>query len=567
MLKQKVKTMSKYVPYPQISIENRSWADKRITKAPVWCSVDLRDGNQALANPMDPIEKLNWFNMLTRIGFREIEVSFPSASRQDFDFTRMLIDRNYIPENVTIQVLTQARQDLIRKTFDALHGVRRAILHVYNSTSPAQREMVFGKSKKEIIKIAVDGVRYARELAKNSKSEIILQYSPESFSQTELSFASEICHAVIETWSPQENEPVIINLPATVEAAPPHVYADQIEYMAREFDAIKNIIISVHTHNDRGCAVAAAELAQCAGAVRVEGTLFGNGERTGNADLITLALNLFTQGIDSNLDFSDLPEISRLYHECTRMSVPPRQPYSGELVFTAFSGSHQDAISKSLKHFQSHGGTWGIPYIPIDPQDIGRHNESIIRINGQSGKGGVAYILEHFHGLTPPKEMHIELGECIKNATSCSNTELSIQEIGSIVKNTFFEVTGPFKVLGDMVSFDKSSTGMIERNASNILKIRTPLGEVEISDQADDFNTITNNIVASINKKRENKSPIQVTMCIKDQHQSECTTVYTQLGYGTLHKSGAGTDHNPISAAIKALCSALNRFESLTNIN
>ncbi|HEX2958686.1 MAG TPA: 2-isopropylmalate synthase [Chitinispirillaceae bacterium] len=552
--------MTKYVSFPEIHSENRSWPDRQITKAPRWCSVDLRDGNQALVNPMQPGSKLEMFRMLTRIGFREIEVSFPASSRQEYEFTRTLIEQGHIPDDVTIQVLTQSREDLIKKTFDALRGVKKAIVHIYNSTSPAQREMVFGKSTDEIIRIAVDGIRYARELADKSNSDITLEYSPESFSQTELPFAAEICHAVIDAWKPSGSESVIINLPATVEAASPHVYADQIECMARAFNSYKNVIISVHTHNDRGCAVAAAELAQCAGATRVEGTLFGNGERTGNADIITLALNLYTQGIDPYLDFSNLPDIAQVYSRCTTMAVPPRHPYAGELVFTAFSGSHQDAISKSMKHFRKNGGIWNIPYIPIDPEDIGRDYESVIRINSQSGKGGAAYILEKYHGFSPPREMVREFGEYVKDATAYSNDELTINEIGTIFKKIFFDVSGPFSC--DIVTNNNIANNKNADHRSITIRFKTPSGDFYVPESIE-VTEIGTHVVSHLNNVSIRDIPVTMTMISIDPASNGITTVYTQIQYGSIQKSGASTHHNPVVAAVRALSSALNRCDTI----
>jgi 2-isopropylmalate synthase len=553
--------MTKYVSFPKIHSENRSWPDRQIIKAPRWCSVDLRDGNQALVTPMQPDAKLEMFCMLTTMGFREIEISFPASSRQDYAFTRMLIEDGHIPEEVTIQVLTQAREDLINKTFKSLEGVKKAIVHIYNSTSPAQREIVFGKSKEEIIRIAVDGVRYARKLAKNSNSEIILEYSPESFSQTELPFAAEICHAVIDTWKPSDRESVIINLPATVEAASPHIYADQIEYMSREFSTYKNVIISVHTHNDRGCAVAAAELAQCAGATRVEGTLFGNGERTGNADLITLACNLYTQGINPQLDVFSIPAIAEMYTRCTTMTVPPRHPYAGDLVFTAFSGSHQDAISKSMKYYRKNGGIWNIPYIPIDPEDIGRDYESVIRINSQSGKGGAAYILEKYHGFTIPKEMTKEFGSCIKEAADYSKQELSIYDIGRIFKNTFFDISGPFRVEASTNSSHTFKHENSIQNHTDSIIFKTPVNELAVSGVSTNLKEMCENLVSQIASPHYG-IPVTMTMFSIEREPSGKTTVYTQIQYGPEQKWGASTDFNGAVATLRALSSALNRCDA-----
>jgi 2-isopropylmalate synthase len=438
--------MRKYGPVPYVDFPNRTWPGKTLQKAPVWCSVDLRDGNQALINPMSPEQKLRFYKLLVKTGFKEIEISFPSASKADYDFTRALIDDGHIPDDVTIQVLTQAREHLIRKTFESIRNSRRAIVHMYNSTSPAQREIVFSKSSKEIIALAVDGIKMIRDQVSSHNGEIVLEYSPESFSQTELSFSSDICNAVIEAWAPAPHEQVIINLPSTVEISSPNVYADQIEYMSGKLIQRKQVIVSVHTHNDRGCAVAAAELAILAGADRVEGTLIGNGERTGNADLITLAMNLFSHGIETGLDFTNHKEISNIYTTCTGMEISQRHPYIGELVFTAFSGSHQDAISKGLHHYQTHKGSWNVPYLPIDPQDISRSYEAVIRINSQSGKGGSAYILEQFYGYTIPKEMHPELGAAVQRYADSKGTELSHNDVYNSFTKEFINVSGPIQI-------------------------------------------------------------------------------------------------------------------------
>ena len=386
----KVKSFSRYTPYPQVSINNRTWPDKQITHAPIWCSVDLRDGNQALSVPMNVEQKIKMFDLLVKIGFKEIEVGFPAASETEYQFVRKLIEEQRIPQDVTIQVLTQSRAPLIQKTFDSLKGVSQAIVHLYNSTSTVQRRVVFKKNKKEIKKIAVDGAILMQALkSKMGPSKIRFQYSPESFTATELDYALDICHAVLDVWQPTPKEKVILNLPATVELSTPNIYADRLEWFARNITQKASIVLSVHTHNDRGTAVAAAELAVMAGAHRVEGSLFGNGERTGNMDIITMALNMHAQGIDPQLNFKDMDFIQAIYEECTHMQVPVRHPYVGSLVFTAFSGSHQDAIHKGMKEQQCFPeNKWDVPYLPIDPQDLGRDYESIIRINSQSGKGG-----------------------------------------------------------------------------------------------------------------------------------------------------------------------------------
>src|ERR1019366_5866830 len=409
--------MTKYAAFPPVPMSRRQWPDRTLTRAPIWCSVDLRDGNQALAQPMSVEEKLEFFEMLARIGFKEIEVGFPSASQIEFDFTRRLIEEGPIPDGVAIQVLCQCREDLITRTLESVRGAKKAIFHLYNSTSPRQREYVFNLPKSEIVAIAVRAVeqlkRDGRALVA-AGTHLQLEYSPESSTSTELEFALEICERVTDVWGPSTEEKIILNLPATVEYATPNVHADQIEWMCTHLTRRGSTIVSLHTHNDRGTGVAATELALLAGADRVEGTLFGNGERTGNLDIVTVALNLYTHGIHPDLDFRDLNTIRDVYERCTRLEVPPRQPYAGELVFTAFSGSHQDAIKKSLAQ-QKPGKPWDVLYIPIDPADIGRSYRAIIRINSQSGKGGVAYVLEKEFGFQLPKLMHKEIGRTINN--------------------------------------------------------------------------------------------------------------------------------------------------------
>ncbi|QOY54421.1 2-isopropylmalate synthase [Candidatus Sulfurimonas marisnigri] len=429
----------KYRPYPQIDLPNRKWPTKTITNAPAWCSVDLRDGNQALKNPMDMNKKLELFALLLKLGFKEIEVGFPSASKVEFDFLRRLVDDKLIPDDVTIQVLVQAREHLIAKTFESLKGVKKATVHLYNSTSVAQRKIVFGKSKEEIIALALEGVDLVKKYEKTHDGEIFLEYSPESFTGTELEFAAEISNAVTSRWGISDTRKVIINLPATVEMATPNIYADQIEWMANHLDNRENVIISTHTHNDRGTSIAATELALLAGADRVEGTLLSNGERTGNVDMITLALNMLTQGVDPKLDFSDINEVLDVVERCTEMVTHARHPYVGELVYTAFSGSHQDAINKGFTHRKtSNDSFWEVPYLPIDPEDVGRTYESIIRINSQSGKGGVAYILENDFGYLLPKAMHPEVGKIVQALSDKKGSELNGVEILDVFKKNYF---------------------------------------------------------------------------------------------------------------------------------
>lgn len=451
----KPESTQKYRPFPAVDLPDRQWPDRMITSAPIWCSVDLRDGNQALPIPMSVDEKMRLFDELVRIGFKQIEVGFPSAADTEFNFLRALVEQGRIPEDVTVQVLVQAREHLIRRTFESLVGVKKAIVHLYNSTSPLQRRVTFGDASKEQIKqIAVEGAELIKELVPTvPDTEITLQYSPESFSDTEMDFALEVCNAVSGVWGPSPDNKIILNLPATVEWTTPNVHADQIEWFCRHVDNRENSIISLHTHNDRGTGIAATELGLLAGADRVEGTLFGNGERTGNLDIVIVALNMNSHGIETGLDFSDLSSIRRVYEEVTRLTVPERQPYAGELVFTAFSGSHQDAIKKGfdrrkadLEEAGDGDVKWGVPYLTIDPQDIGRSYEAIIRINSQSGKGGVAYVLDREHGFDLPKSMHPQVGKFVYDRADKEGRELSNEEIGDIFLSEFVNIQSPMQL-------------------------------------------------------------------------------------------------------------------------
>nr|WP_233097974.1 2-isopropylmalate synthase [Dictyobacter vulcani] len=445
-------SISKYRPFTPIVLPDRQWPSKMITTAPIWCSVDLRDGNQALPIPMSVEEKLEMFDLLVGIGFKEIEVGFPAASQTEFEFMRRLIEGDRVPDDVTIQVLVQAKEDLITRTFESLRGARKAIVHLYNSTSEQQRRIVFGLDKPAIVDIAVRGVRQVKELvATIPETAITFQYSPESFSLTELDFALEICEAVVDIWQPTPEHKIILNLPTTVEVSTPNIHADQIEWFCRHLRDRESAIISLHTHNDRGTAVASTEMGLLAGAERVEGTLFGNGERTGNVDIVTLALNMYSQGVDPCLDFENLPAIQQIYEKCTRLTVPMRQPYAGELVFTAFSGSHQDAINKGMAALEhSRSELWDVPYLPIDPKDIGRTYEAIIRINSQSGKGGVAYLMESEFGLQLPKAMHIEFGKVIKQLADVRGSEILSNELYTAFEQEYLLRGAPFK----LVSFE-----------------------------------------------------------------------------------------------------------------
>ncbi|MDR0770195.1 MAG: 2-isopropylmalate synthase [Burkholderiales bacterium] len=447
-MKTPVEASSKYKPFAPIALNDRTWPDQTITRAPIWCSVDLRDGNQALIEPMDSDRKMQLYRLLVKMGYKEIEIGFPSASQTDFDFTRKLIDEKYIPDDVTVQVLTQSRESLIRKTFESLKGVKRAIVHLYNSTSTAQRRVVFRMDRQGVLDLAVSGAQMVRDIAREyPETDWQFEYSPESFTATELDFAAEVCNAVADVWQPTPQKKIIINLPATVEVATPNVYADQIEWMGRHLTRRDSIVLSVHPHNDRGCAVAAAELAQLAGADRVEGCLFGNGERTGNVCLLTLGLNLYTQGVDPGIDFSDINEIVRAVEYCSQLPVHPRHPYGGDLVFTAFSGSHQDAIKKGLTQHKADltagRELWDVPYLPIDPSDVGRTYEAVIRVNSQSGKGGIAYLLERDHGLTLPRLLQVEFSQVIQNITDKTGKELPSKEIFRVFDEEYLDVAAP----------------------------------------------------------------------------------------------------------------------------
>ena len=444
-----MKGYEKYTPFGRITqITQREWPDKLIEKAPIWCSVDLRDGNQALIDPMNVDEKIRMFEELVRVGFKEIEVGFPSASETEYEYLRALIDRNLIPDDVTIQVLVQAREHLIRKTFEAIDGAKNVIVHFYNSTSTLQRKVVFHKDMDAITEIAVNGAKLIRELTEQMDTghmNIRFEYSPESFSGTEPEFAVAICDAVAEAIGADEAHPIIFNLPSTVQLSTPNIFADQIEYFSKHIAHREAVILSVHPHNDRGTGVADAELALLAGADRIEGTLFGNGERTGNVDIVTLALNMFTQGVDPQLDFSDIKRTRRVYEQCTRMRVHERTPYAGDLVFTAFSGSHQDAIKKGTDYMaESHSDKWEVPYLPISPADVGREYEPIIRINSQSGKGGAAFIMQQMFGYYMPKDMHPEFGYYVKAAADAKGKELTPQEIFDIFDREYLHARSPY---------------------------------------------------------------------------------------------------------------------------
>jgi 2-isopropylmalate synthase len=541
---------AKYRPFPPIDITDRTWPSRTITAAPIWCSVDLRDGNQALIEPMDPARKLRMFQHLVAIGFKEIEIGFPSASQTEFNFVRQLIEQDLVPRDVTVQVLTQARPELIARTFESLRGVRRAIVHLYNSTSTTQRRVVFKLDRAGIVDIAVKGATLIRELAaRQPETEWQFQYSPESFTGTELDFAVEICNAVIAEWQPTPQAKAILNLPATVEMATPNVYADQIEWFSRHVARRDGVILSVHPHNDRGTGVAAAELAMMAGAERVEGTLFGNGERTGNVDIVTLALNMYTQGISPNLDFSDINAVARSAEFCNQLPIHPRHPYVGDLVFTAFSGSHQDAIKKGLAALEP-AGAWDVPYLPIDPADVGRSYESIIRVNSQSGKGGVAYLLERDYQLVLPRRLQIEFSRVVQQAADASGKELSSHELWTLFEAEYLASNGPVSYRSHQLSTSGDGadreriTLQIQNDGAPLLLHGMGTGPIDAAVRALDL-------------------PIDVVgyhehACGSGSDAAAIAYVEISTGRGTT-LFGVGRHSNIITASLLALVSGVNR--------
>ena len=542
----------KYKAYPQIDLPNRQWPTKIIMHAPKWCSVDLRDGNQALINPMSMEKKLELFALLLKLGFKEIEVGFPSASKVEFDFLRRLVDDKLIPDDVTVQVLVQAREHLIARTFEALKGVKKATVHLYNSTSVAQRKIVFRKTQEEIIALALNGVALVKKYEKEHEGAIFLEYSPESFTGTELEFAAKICNAVTEAWGISQSRKVIINLPSTVEMATPNIYADQIEWMAEHLDNRENVIISTHTHNDRGTSVAATELALLAGADRVEGTLLSNGERTGNVDIITLALNMTTQGIDSKLDFSNIDATLKIVEKCTEIDTHVRHPYVGELVYTAFSGSHQDAINKGLAYQNAkEDAFWEVPYLPIDPSDVGRSYESVIRINSQSGKGGVAYILEKEAGYQLPKAMHPEIGKIVQAVTDAEGRVLSNKEILEIFKTTYFKTKEHISFEDFTLSSDNGRSSCKLTYTYNGVKIEaegTGNGPIDACKNA-------------LQKEYKNEFSIKSYSehSCGDKSSAKAVAYIEIQTKETLSSFGVGADNDITIASIKAMFCALNR--------
>ncbi len=552
----------KYATYPSVAIVARSWPDKSITKAPLWCSVDLRDGNQALPVPMSVEEKVSMFQLLVSIGFKEIEVGFPSASATEFAFVRRLVEEHLVPDDVTIQVLTQAREHLIRKTFDAISGAKHAIVHLYNSTSTLQREVVFRKNREEIKAIAVEGTALVRRLKDEcGNAGIRYEYSPESFTGTELDYALDVCHAVMDTWGASKDEKIILNLPSTVEMSQPNIYADRIEWFCRNIKARDAVLISVHAHNDRGTAVATAELAVMAGADRVEGALFGNGERCGNMDIVTMALNLFSQGVDPELDFSDLPRIREVYRRCTRMDVHPRHPYSGELVYTAFSGSHQDAISKGMKAQPlSPGGLWAVPYLPIDPQDVGCTYEAIVRINSQSGKGGVAWVLEKEYGLQIPKWMQPDFAEAVQAVADTTGVELSVEQIHELFHAEYIKLREPLSLRKCQISWADADLERLDEEATTLSCI------VQGKEREFSFTAQGNGPLDAFVKGFVKESGVDFSVDDYAEHAighsaGALAIAYIRIGCIDGRVSyGAGIDSNISLASIKATVSALNRL-------
>lgn len=543
----------KYRPVTPVPLADRQWPGKVIDKAPIWCSVDLRDGNQALVEPMSPAKKRQMFDLLLEMGFKEIEVGFPAASQTDFDFLRMLIEENLIPDGVTIQVLTQSREQLIRRTFEAIKGAKSAIVHLYNSTSELQRRVVFGADKTAITQIAVTGTKLIKQLATEAEARgenITFQYSPESFTGTELDYAVEITEAVMEVWQPTPAKRMIINLPATVEMATPNHYADQIEWYCRHVKNRDSIIVSIHPHNDRGTGVAAAELAMLAGGDRIEGTLFGNGERTGNVDVITLAMNMMTQGVDPVLKMSDISRIMTVSEDCTQIPVHVRHPYAGELVFTAFSGSHQDAIKKGLTALrQSNSNMWEVPYLPVDPADLGRSYEAVIRINSQSGKGGVAYLLEQEYGLNLPRAMQVELSQSVQKTADATGKELTTAEIWKHFERDYLTATTPYALVNH--SFDHAGGP-----GQMTVTLKTPKGEQSLRGRGN------GPIDAFIDALKAAGEVVQVADYQEHavgRGANAKAAAYVEIAGPDGSVCGCGMDEDIAVAALKAVLSAVNR--------
>lgn len=560
--------LKKYRPYPTVPLHNRTWPDKTITEAPRWCSVDLRDGNQALRQPMNLEQKLEMFQLLVDVGFKEIEVGFPAASQVEFDFLRLLIEDNLIPEDVTVQVLTPAREHLIRRSFAALQGARKAIVHLYNSTSTLQRQVVFKMDRKEITRLGMEGAQVIREEAERFDGDVRYEYSPESFTGTELDFALDICEKVMEVWEPCPERPVVLNLPATVEMATANIYADQIEWFIRHMKNRNCALISLHAHNDRGSAVAATELALMAGADRVEGTLFGNGERTGNVDIITLALNMFSQGVNPELDFSNINRVTNVYKRCTDLPVHPRHPYAGDLVYTAFSGSHQDAISKGMDAVADDvSGIWAVPYLPIDPEDVGRSYESIICINSQSGKGGAAYIMSRF-GYRLPKNMRPGFGRVVQEETEKVGDELSHQAVYAVFEREYLREDGYYR----LKEFHVVKRHMDQQEKGSTADIEAVIGIGETGNKEQRLQGSGNGPLDAMCAALKAATDLDFIFHSYDEHSltegaSSKAVTYIELLDKRENGSreswwGAGVDTDIIISSIKALLSAVNRMHA-----
>jgi len=543
---------SKYTPFPPIPLADRQWPGRTIDKAPIWMSSDLRDGNQALFEPMDSERKMRMFRTLCQIGFKEIEIGFPSASQTDFDFVRMLIEGNHIPDDVAIEVLAPAREELIRRTFESLQGVKRAIVHLYNATSKPFREFVFHLSKAEVVDMAVSAIKLARSLCEaQPETEWMLEYSPEHFTGTELDFALEVCDAVSAAWGATPQRKIILNLPTTVEMATPNVYADQIEWMHRHLARRDSVILSLHPHNDRGTAVAAAELGLMAGADRVEGCLFGNGERTGNVDIVTLALNMYTQGVDPQLDFSNINEVARCYEHCTQMPIHPRHPYVGDLVFTAFSGSHQDAIKKGFA-MQNGAQRWNMPYLPIDPSDLGRSYDSVIRINSQSGKGGIAYLLETEYGIAMPRRLQVEFSGEVQRYTDHYGGEMDAGDIWSLFARTYLNTATPVRYVSHQLFDAGVQQGIrltVEHDGIAQAIDGRGNGPIDAAVQA----------LAAIGISLQVRSYEERSMG-KGGDARACAFMEVMAGNGEHECYGVGLDENIVTASLKALVSGANRL-------
>ncbi|HEX4526326.1 MAG TPA: 2-isopropylmalate synthase [Gaiellaceae bacterium] len=540
----------KYRPYPTVQLSDRTWPDRVVDRAPTWCSTDLRDGNQALVKPMDSARKQRMFDLLVQLGVKEIEVGFPSASQTDFEFVRRLIDEERIPADTTIAVLTQARPELIERTYESIEGARRAIVHLYNSTSTVQRRVVFRLDEAGTVDLAVRAAALCRELAERTPGEVVLEYSPESFHGTELEFALEICEAVIGVWGPTPEERMIINLPTTVEAFPPNVYADRIEWFQRHVSKRDSIVLSVHPHNDRGTAVATAELGLMAGADRVEGTLFGNGERTGNVDLVTIALNLLTQGVDPQLDLSQLDEAKAIVEECNELPIHPRHPWVGELVYTAFSGSHQDAIKKGMYAQQrDSSGLWDVPYLPIDPADLGRSYEAIIRVNSQSGKGGVAYLMETEHSLELPRGLQVDFAQKVQTITDARGDELTADELLEAFHDHYLSHTGPYQL--ESYTHSSGETDQI-------------VAELVVDGAPQEVHGSGNGPIAALVDAFERHSGIAIDIRNYHEHAMAAAADATAAAYieadidGDL-VWGVGIHPSIVTASLRAVANAVNR--------